>query len=206
MKRLWLQIGPVLQGNVSLGEFNLLWAFQAQDPASLHSLPMINALWQGFAPQGLHLLGLSTGMEAFDAEAETRSQDWLAAIAEDPVWVLPQIPIALDDLHRAEAPIPESHISFLCESIPAFASWPLHEQEALRLKARRYLASKPDWAVTLTLSELSYLPALVLFNRYYEVLEEWSIPADAEEIWARIAYWLSHVERPEPRDPFVDPF
>lgn len=203
MKRLWLEADAVVQGQVRLGEFNLLWAFHHDEPLSLASLPLVNDLYREYQPQGLYMLGLSTGMDGFDADAERHTRDLLAAIESDPELEMPPFPIMMDHLHHPEELLPESYISFLCDSIPAFASWPINEQEALRLKARRYLSSASPWAVTLTLSELAGTPALILFNRYYEVLEAWTVRSDIEEVHAGISYWLSHVKL---EDLNVDPY
>ncbi|HEY9839571.1 MAG: hypothetical protein ACAI44_36490 [Candidatus Sericytochromatia bacterium] len=198
MKRLWLKTGAVIQGHVRLGEFNLLWAFQPDDPASLAGLPLINQLAQEYVPQGLHILGLSTAFEHFGGDAEAQTHELLTAPESAALF-----PVVMDYLHQSGADIPESYLSFLCERIPAFDSWPLSEQEALRLKARRYLSSKEAWAVTLTLNEFARTPVLVLFNRYYEILEAWAGTPDPEEVHARIAYWLSHIKS---EDLNVDPY
>lgn len=193
MKRLWLKAGSVVQGHPRLGEFNLLWAFQPGEPLSLAGLPLVNQLWHEYAPAGLHILGLSTGYETFLPEAEAQTREMLATPETRALF-----PVMMDSLHEPGQDIPESYLSFLCERISGFNSWPIAEQEALRLKARRYLVTKGAWAVTLTLNEFSQTPVMVLFNRYYEVLEQWvgvaETHAEYEEVHARIAYWLSHIK------------
>lgn len=193
MKRLWLQAAAVIQGHPRIGEFNLLWAFQPAEAETLESLPLMNQLWHEYAPAGLHLLGLATGYESFGPEVEEQTRELLA----DPrtrAW----FPVMSDALHEPGADIPENYLSFLCERISGFNTWPLAEQEAFRLKARRYLVTKGPWAVTLTLNEFAHTPVMILFNRYYEVLEQWvgvaETHAEYEEVHARIQYWLSHIE------------
>lgn len=206
MKRLWLETGAELQGHATLGEYNLLWAFSPDDPDSLAGLDLINHLAQVFMPRGLHILGLSTGLESFDQDAEAQTGYFLNDLAQDPQRMLPDFPLMMDHLHQAQDVLPENYLSFLCESIPDFARWPIFEQEALRLKARTYLASKSSWAVTATLNELARIPSWVLFNRYYEVLEDWSGLPDPEEVITRIDYWLSFARSRRASGPSIDPF
>jgi hypothetical protein len=203
LKRLWLETGSELQGNASLGEFNFLWAFAPDSPDSLQSLGLINHLWRSFANQGMRFLGLSTDIEHFDEDAEQRSQNLLHALLQDPHLELPAFPILMDHLHIVSQDIPENYLSFLCESIPSFHTWPLFEQEALRLKARNYLSSKSSWAVTARLNEFKRLPTWIIFNRYYEILEEWTGLPDPEEVFVRTDYWVSHLKSNEIK---VDPF
>ncbi|WP_254712672.1 MULTISPECIES: hypothetical protein [unclassified Polaribacter] len=99
-------------------------------------------------------------------------------------------PIAMDkEMGKSEEEI-QYAIHAICRINPNYKLWPDFEQKALEKRIEKYLKSLDEISFSFTINQLRGTPSFVLFNKEYEVLQEWFGHITLEEIKNKINQFI----------------
>ncbi|MEP0266176.1 hypothetical protein [Dokdonia sp.] len=186
MRTLQFHYNHLLQGDFEIKNLNVLLVFQVNCPGCFsYALPFFNQLYKEFVSDGVSFLALSTAFEDFDKNTLANTK----ALVEDAVVIgetkkmmiqqgyekLPytlDFPIAMDQLEEDPSDM-DTVIESICVLNPNYLQWGEAEKEALQKRVKKYISTLDKVALTFTLNQLRGTPSFVLFNKEYEILDEW---------------------------------
>ena len=185
MAKLKLNHTDFLVGSFQPKKINLIFIFQLSSPkAMLEAAPVFNDMYNQYKKE-IGFVGLSTAIEDYKINTKENTIDWLVnktvfgnvanyldSLGKDEYPNKIQFPVTCDPLLNAEAVL-ENDIEQMMQLNRNYKHWSESDKISVRLQIRTYLMRQEKIAYTFTYNQLRDVPAFVIFNKEFEILETW---------------------------------
>lgn len=204
-RKIYLEIGEVLQGDFRLRSLNLLFVFQVNCPGCfLYGFPVVNNIHRKYGGEDFAVLGLSTAFEDFEFNTAANARLLLeekktvgatsAALGHagaESVYAQPiKFPVAVDRLSTGAELANDDNVESVCRTRAEYN----HADEAEKIRRRQrvaaHLRSVPKASATFTLNQMPGTPSFFLFDENFVLLDGWFGHKGEREIAGIVERWL----------------
>lgn len=190
-----LKFSSTIQGQFKLKDVNLLLVFQVNCPGCfLYALPVTNKIYEEFKDKGLNVLALSTAFEdcEYNNLENTRRLLERGELVGETAKAMEQsshnrlpykIPydVAFDLLEEVVMDSLPQYIEEICRMDRQFTGRSDLEKDLMRTQVKDYLTNKKYIAVTFDSNNFQGTPSWVLFDKNYNIIDQWFGHRDYKE-------------------------
>ena len=198
MTKLHLSISEKIQGDFKPQDLNLMIVFQVNCPGCIASaIPLVQNLYDS-ANEGLGIVGLSTAFQYYnynnventkrlinEGHLVDHSLSFMKQHGHDKLPYKITFPILMDAKMGSDRIEETAHA--ILEQHPSYDQLADGEKKAAAMRIVGQLQKQSDAYMTFTINQFRGSPSFVLFNRDYEIIEQWFGHTSQEDINERLA-------------------